>query len=104
MRLDDARAEDPYRRVGRQQVEVMNAVTEAVAVAKDLGRGCDAEMVRVTALVAVAHRLHAKLGDGLDRRLGILEPRFVLDLEDHRPSFSRKRIVLLSAAPDFRTS
>ncbi len=37
----------------------------------------------MAALVGVADRLHAHLGDGLRDGLGVTEMRFVLDFEDH---------------------
>jgi hypothetical protein len=48
------------------------------------GRRADGEVERPAALVVVAGRLHADLGDGLDDGLGVGEARFVLDFEDHR--------------------
>ena len=65
VRLDDGGREDAYLVVRPQHVEVVDAVAEAVEIAKHArGRGDD-EMKRSATLLAVAHRLHAHLGDGL---------------------------------------
>src|ERR1700722_3345693 len=62
---------------------MMDAVAEAVPIAKDVGTGADAQMERAATLVRTAGRLHAQLGDGLVDRLGIAETGFVLNFDDH---------------------
>ncbi len=81
--LDDAGRQQSHLLMGRQEIEVVNAITEAVEVAKHRGRLADHDVKRVTALPVVAQRLHAQLGQPFSDRLAVFEARFVLDFEDH---------------------
>src|SRR5260370_1048895 len=72
MRLHQRRSQDPNFEVTGKHVEVMDPITEAVLVAKELRQGAHHEMKRTAALVGIAPRLHAHLGKRFRNSLGIL--------------------------------
>ncbi len=83
VRLDDGGRQNAHLIVRAQNIEVMDAIAEAVLVAVNLGRGRDGEMEGPATLVLVTDRLHAHLRNRFFDRLGVGEPAFVLDFKDH---------------------
>jgi hypothetical protein len=67
----------------RQHVEQIDLVAEAVAERGDGCRWRDPQPIAEHRLVLVGRRRHADLEDILGHRVGIGQPRFVDDAEDH---------------------